>query len=139
MPQDNVHGHIYVDLITEIARRSNLDIDGTGRDALFKFISVAVVAEVEAGGDYFGDRNYYRKRFGEIAGNLEGHVPPNRAASRDDVIAACKKTVDVTRLRFQETKARLGDAFDDSALSTRLCLTFEPARIAPTPPEAVEP
>lgn len=142
MPQENVFGHIYVDLITAVVRNCNTEIDATGRDALFKFISKAVVAEVEGGGDYFGDRNYYIKRFSAIAGHLDDDVPPERAATRDDVIAACQKEVGKVLVKIEEMKAdaaALGAEFGTDAVTTRICLQFQPDMITPTPSEASEP
>lgn len=138
----SLHGHIYVDLAMHVARHCNSEIDGTGRDALYQFIRETVVAQVEAGGDYFGFRNYYLQRFAAIAGNLDDNVPPGTAADRDHVLTACHEEVEKVRRIIGERRddgKALSEALGTPAPPTPICFRFHPSIIGETPPQAYGP
>jgi len=138
MPQDNDYGFIYSDLVSVLARNSNVILDASGHDALFKFITRAVVAEVQAGGNYFGDRLYYQSRFAGIGHRLNDIVPHDHDGTRDHVLSACDAEVHGIIDEIRAKKAAWGDAFDDQSLATRLCLQFDPGQVPPfTPPGAI--
>jgi hypothetical protein len=135
------HGHIYTDLVLHVGRHCNREIDGSGRDALFKFISATVVAEVERGTDYFGFRNYYLQRFASIARRLETNLM--NAADREEVLAACQAEVDEMKRVFERRRgdesAVARDLGGTAVLPTPICFQFDASQVAPTPPDALEP
>lgn len=138
MAKDVYLGFIYSDLVSVLARNSSVFLDTSGHDALIKFITHAVVAEVEKGGNYREDRPYYQSRFALIGQRLNKIVPNDDDGNRDHVLEACNDVVKATLVEIRKKQAASGDAFDDQGLATRLCLQFDPGLVPPfTPPEAI--